>query len=62
MKEADIYNNLGVLYADQSKFEEAIKKIEKAREIFLKRLGNKHDRTEKTSQNLHFIRNESQDF
>ena len=62
LKEADIYNNLGVLYADQSKFEEAIKKIEKAREIFLKRLGNKHDRTEKTSQNLHFIRNESQDF
>ena len=62
LKEADIYNNLGVLYADQSKFEEAIKKIEKAREIFLKRLGNKHDRTEKTSQNLYFIRNESQDF
>jgi len=62
LKVADIYNNLGVLYAEQNKFEEAIKIIEEAREIFLKRLGDKHPRTEKTAQNLLNICVESQNF
>jgi tetratricopeptide (TPR) repeat protein len=62
LKVADLYNNLGVLYAEQNRFYKAIENIEKAREIFLKILDDEHPRTKSTAQNLHDIREELQNF
>ena len=62
LKVADIYNNLGVIYAEQKKFQEAIKNIEQALDIFQKILGNQHPRTLATNKNLQTIREESMNF